>query len=163
MEEGDEGEDGEEGEEGDAEVGVAVPLAGGVTDFAVMTARPLFLSYEATLSDDFRATLPAFAASWVATAVGAAPPNGACTTASWSGVEVAAGVSAAAAATSASGDELAEQPVVSRAATVTDASRACLVSLCTRGGPRDRVARSTGRGTGVGSRARLTARLVTLQ
>lgn len=133
---------GEEGEEGEA----GVALAG----FAAMTARPLSLSYEATLSDDFCAQEPDRAASWVTTAVGADLPNGACTTASCSGVEVAAGVSAAAAgALSAAVGEEAEQPVASRAVTASDASRACLVSLCTRGGPRDRVDRITGRGTGV--------------
>ncbi|CAM5668988.1 hypothetical protein SGRIM119S_07656 [Streptomyces griseorubiginosus] len=84
-----------------------------------MTARPLFLSYEATLSAVFRAGVlsSVFAA---ATAVGvAASPVGAETTASGSwpvpGVEASA---AGAAASPVAAGEWAEQPVASSVATV---------------------------------------------
>lgn len=63
--------EGEELSEEEGEEGVTV------ADLAAMTARPLFLSYEATLSEDFCAASPVSVASWVARAVGADLPNGA--------------------------------------------------------------------------------------
>ncbi|GGX47879.1 hypothetical protein GCM10010321_75790 [Streptomyces chartreusis] len=120
-------------------------LGGGVEGLAVgfvgvrdvMTARPVFLSYEATLREDFFAPPPP---SPSATAVGVAAPDGADTTASCSWAAAGPGLSEAveAAASVVAGVSV-EQPVVSTAARAIADSTAWLLTLglCTRV-PRER-------------------------
>ncbi|GHH24315.1 hypothetical protein GCM10018780_74470 [Streptomyces lanatus] len=117
-------------------------MVGFLAGCAAMTARPVFLSYEATLREDFFAVPPGAAPS--ATAVGVASPDGAETTASCSWAAAAGfGLSAAVVVGSGVAEVVValEQPVVSTAAiAIADReSRACLLnlSLCMRV-PRER-------------------------